>query len=213
MVRNHLIFYRSFYEAIKDLPRDIQGEIYTAIMEYALNGNETDNLKPIARSIFILIKPQLDANNQKFKNGCEGAEYGKLGGRPRNNENPNETPKKPQENPNETPNNNDNDNDLKKENTIVFSKEKTDFENFNLWIAENAPYCANPKHLKQLTESEFLKLKEKYTSEHIGNTVLELENRKDHRKKYSNLYKTLQNWCKPKSEQTDVKPTKTVPYV
>ncbi|MDR1089911.1 MAG: DUF6291 domain-containing protein, partial [Prevotella sp.] len=41
-MRDSFIFYRSFYEAIENLPRDIQGEIYTAIMEYSLNGNETE---------------------------------------------------------------------------------------------------------------------------------------------------------------------------
>ena len=104
-MRDSFIFYRSFYEAIKDLPRDIQGEIYTAIMEYSLYGNETDNLKPIARSIFTLIKPQIDVNNKRFDNGNRG-------GRPKKN-NQNETKDKPTNNQNETkdkPNNNDNKN-------------------------------------------------------------------------------------------------------
>ncbi len=70
--RKSFIFYRSFYEAIKDLPRDIQGEVYTAIMEYGLNGITTENLKPVARSIFTLIKPQLDANEAKRSNGSKG---------------------------------------------------------------------------------------------------------------------------------------------
>ena len=70
------------------------------------------------------------------------------------------------------------------------------FEKFELWIKENAPYCANPIHIKQLTEAEFLKLKEKYKAEQIAETVLKIENRKDLRKKYSNLYRTLINWLK-----------------
>lgn len=37
-MRDSFVFYRSFYDAIKDLPRDVQGEIYTAIMEYSLYG-------------------------------------------------------------------------------------------------------------------------------------------------------------------------------
>lgn len=71
-MRESFIFYKSFYEAIKLLPRDIQGEIYTAIMEYGLYGRETESLKPVARSIFTLIKPQLDINNQRFANGKKG---------------------------------------------------------------------------------------------------------------------------------------------
>ena len=117
-MRDSFVFYRSFYDAIKGLPRDIQGEIYTAIMEYGLYGKETENLKPIAQSIFTLIQPQIEANNKRFENGKKGAEYGERGGRPKKNnlketpkkpqENPKETPKKPQENPKETPNVNDN---------------------------------------------------------------------------------------------------------
>ena len=66
------MFYRSFYEAIKELPRDVQGEIYTAIMEYSLYGREIENLKPIARSVFVLIKPTLDANAARYANAKKG---------------------------------------------------------------------------------------------------------------------------------------------
>ncbi len=113
MERESFVFYRSFYEGIKELPRDIQGEVLTAIMEYGLNGVTTENQKPITKAIFALIKPQLDANNQRFENGKLGAEHGKKGGRPRKEkpqENPTITPKKPQENPTQTPNVNVNDN-------------------------------------------------------------------------------------------------------
>ncbi|MDR2584753.1 MAG: DUF6291 domain-containing protein [Prevotellaceae bacterium] len=104
MNRDSFIFYRSFYEAIRDLPRDIQGEVYTAILEYGLNGITTENLKPVARSIFTLIRPIIDTNNKKYSGGCEGAEYGKLGGRPTKPlQNPKKTPAKPLRNPKKTP--------------------------------------------------------------------------------------------------------------
>lgn len=95
MERESFIFYRSFYEAIKELPRDIQGEVLTAIMEYGLNGATTGNLKPIARAIVTLIKPQLEANNKRFENG-------KKGGRPSTKRNQKETKTKPNENQKET---------------------------------------------------------------------------------------------------------------
>lgn len=103
MERESFIFYRSFWESIKDLPRDIQGEVLTAIIEYGLYGATTENPKPIAGAIFTLIKPVIDANNKRFINGQKGAEFGTLGGRPKK-QNPNETPTKPQQNPNKTPN-------------------------------------------------------------------------------------------------------------
>ena len=106
MERESFVFYRSFYEGIKELPRDIQGEVLTAIMEYGLNGVTTENQKPITKAMFALIKPQLDANNQRFENG-------KKGGRPKANCNQTETKTKPKQNQNKTkpePNVNVNDN-------------------------------------------------------------------------------------------------------
>ena len=121
-MRESFVFYRSFYDAIKDLPRDVQGEIYTAIMEYSLYGKETENLKPIARSVFTLMKPQIDVNNKRFENG-------KRGGRPKSEDKPkgnqNETKEKPKNNQNETkdePNVNVNDNVYTENTTNVVSK-------------------------------------------------------------------------------------------
>lgn len=83
MERDSFIFYRSFYEAIKDLPKDIRLEVFTAIMEYALYGRQPEDLKPFAKGIFTLIKPNIDVNTSKYENGKKGAQFGKLGGRPR----------------------------------------------------------------------------------------------------------------------------------
>lgn len=113
--RDSFVFYASFWKAIREVPREIQGEVLTAIIEYGLTGVTTENLKPIAKAMFILIKPQIDANYKKYENGKNGAEYGKLGGRPKK-ENPNKTPKKPLENPKKTPNVNVNENVNENEN-------------------------------------------------------------------------------------------------
>nr|DAY04391.1 MAG TPA: hypothetical protein [Caudoviricetes sp.] len=118
MERESFVFYRSFYEGIKELPRDIQGEVLTAIMEYGLNGVTTENQKQITKAMFALIKPQLDANNQRFENG-------KKGGRPKANCNQTETETKPKQNRNKTkhePNVNVNDN--VNDNNISFLEKK-----------------------------------------------------------------------------------------
>ena len=107
-MRDSIVFYRSFYEAIKEIPLEQQGIVYNAIYGYALDGVEPE-LNGIAKAIFLLVKPQIDANNSRYENGKKGAEYGKKGGRPKN-ENPKETPSEPQENPKETPNENVNEN-------------------------------------------------------------------------------------------------------
>lgn len=123
-MRESFIFYRSFYDAIKDLPRDVQGEIYTAIMEYSLYGKETESLKPIARSVFTLMKPQIDVNNKRFENGRKGGRP-KSGNQPDGNQE--ETKGKPSNNQEETKvepnvNENDNVNENKEDTTSVVSK-------------------------------------------------------------------------------------------
>lgn len=72
MERDSFIFYKSFYEAIRDLPGDIRLEVLTAITEYALYGKQPEDLKPFARGMFLLIKPNLDANVKRYENGKKG---------------------------------------------------------------------------------------------------------------------------------------------
>lgn len=84
MERESFVIYKSFYEAIKELPDEMRLALHDAIMEYGLYGVEPTELDVVSRSIFALIKPQLDANNRKYENG-------KKGGRPRKAE-PNQDP-------------------------------------------------------------------------------------------------------------------------
>lgn len=62
------------------------------------------------------------------------------------------------------------------------------------WLSEKAPYVAS--HIYPLSESEFEKLRAAYGSQSIVQNILNIENRKDLRKKYKSLYRTLINWCK-----------------
>lgn len=72
MDRESFIFYRSFYEAIKYMPTDVQAEIYPAICEYALFGKLPKNLSEVAKGMFMLIKPNIDVNTARFENGKKG---------------------------------------------------------------------------------------------------------------------------------------------
>lgn len=67
-MRDSMIFYRSFYEAIKELPLDTQGEIYNAIFCYGLDF-QVPELSGVSKTIWTLIKPQIDANIKRFENG------------------------------------------------------------------------------------------------------------------------------------------------
>ena len=68
--RDSFVFYRSFYEAIKELPQENQLEIYNAIAEYSLNF-VIPELTGISKTIFILIKPQIEANQKRYINGTK----------------------------------------------------------------------------------------------------------------------------------------------
>lgn len=70
LMRESTVFYRSFYEAIKELDADTQAQVYSAIFEYALNFNEVE-VKGVAKTVFTLIKPQLDANLKRYENGTK----------------------------------------------------------------------------------------------------------------------------------------------
>ncbi len=101
-MKDGFVFYASWWEAIKNLQREMQGDVLTAIIEYGLYGETTESPKPIASAMLAMVKPQIDANNQRYENG-------KKGGRPKANNNQTETKPKPNENQNITkrkPNNN-----------------------------------------------------------------------------------------------------------
>ncbi len=68
MARDSFIFYRSFYDAIKEISEENQLKVYKAISNYALNQEEIE-LDGVSKAIFSLIKPQLDANYKKYENG------------------------------------------------------------------------------------------------------------------------------------------------
>lgn len=70
MERNSIVFYRSFYEAIKELDTISKAEVYDAIMDFSFHGREI-NLSGIAKTVFILIKPQLEANMRRYENGMK----------------------------------------------------------------------------------------------------------------------------------------------
>jgi hypothetical protein len=68
--RDSMILYRSFYEAIIELPEANQLEIMKAIFEYGFDGVEP-NLSGLSKTIWILIKPNLEANRRKWENGSK----------------------------------------------------------------------------------------------------------------------------------------------
>jgi len=91
-MRDSMVFYRNFRDAIEKLPPDIRLEAYEQIFAYAF-----DEKKPsdgIAGAIVQMIVPQIDKNNKRYEDG-------KKGGRPPK-QNQTETITKPNQNQTET---------------------------------------------------------------------------------------------------------------
>lgn len=166
------IFYESYYEAIKLLPKEEKADAYEAIAEYSLTGIEPDNLQGMAKVIFTMAKPQIDANNKRRLNGSSG-------GRPKketegyqeekpmvieNEENKkplvmkNEPEKKPNDNVNVNVNDNVNINKKNKTKKIIFDEiEFNDWETlFAYWVQEKS----GTKYTAEGREYAFCKLKD-----------------------------------------------------
>lgn len=115
MTRDSMVFYRSFFEAVEDLPPEDFKQAVTAIMRYGLDGT-ADDVKGVAKSILIMARPQIDKNNKRYENGTRG------GRKPNDNQTIAKTEPKCS-NPKPNVNVNDNVNDIK-ENTLKSVKEK-----------------------------------------------------------------------------------------
>ena len=71
MERDSMVFYKSFFEAIKDLPPEEFKKCAVALMEYGLEGKEPETAG-IEKTVYIMAKPQIDKNNQRYENGKKG---------------------------------------------------------------------------------------------------------------------------------------------
>jgi hypothetical protein len=134
-IKDSFIFYRSFAEAIYNLPdTQTRDNIMQAIIKFVLDGQDSD-LQGIEKIVFTLIKPQLEANNKRYENG-------KKGGRPRlknkPKENLGETETKPNENVNHNENHNYNYNENDNEN---YNYNYNENENNNVNYNENVNAC------------------------------------------------------------------------
>ena len=117
-MRDSMIFYKSFADALKALPDKDRLELYDAIFAFGIY-DEEPKLSGVNSAVFTLVRPQIEANNRKYENGLKG-------GRPKNqtetkqkpNNNQSKTKTKPNDNQTITkpkPNDNDNVNDNENE--------------------------------------------------------------------------------------------------
>lgn len=69
--RQSFTFYLSFHKAIKELKMRDRVHIYDAIVEYALMGNEPENLSAMSQLVWDLIEPTLSKSRTNYLNGCK----------------------------------------------------------------------------------------------------------------------------------------------
>lgn len=69
------VFYKSFYDAAAVLQPEDRLAFYDALAEYAICGEDPEPATPVAKAMFLMAKPQVDANERR-------REDGKKGGRP-----------------------------------------------------------------------------------------------------------------------------------
>jgi hypothetical protein len=135
-MRDSAIMYRSFYEAINTLPKTQQADAWQAVFEYAFNFKEIE-LNGRTKAMFMLIKPQLDANNKRYKNGKK-PKLNRSGTEANSKQNSSKTEANKNEhvNDNENENNNSNDNNHVNEYINAATQYKTPAlflkENFDL---------------------------------------------------------------------------------
>ena len=70
-MRDSIVFYRSFYEAVKDLPAEQFKACVKAIMDYGLDGTVPETCG-IEKTVYLMAKPQIDVNNKRYLNGTKG---------------------------------------------------------------------------------------------------------------------------------------------
>ena len=85
------VMYDSFLSAMKHLNDAEFRECIMRIRDYALDGIDEESKYSYVNMIMELVKPNLDAARRRYmasvENGKKGAEFGKLGGAPKGNQN------------------------------------------------------------------------------------------------------------------------------
>lgn len=71
-MNDSFVFFISFHEAIEDLPDKERLKCYDLIANYALYGVIPEDLSGISKTVFALVRPNIDSNIKKRKGGNKG---------------------------------------------------------------------------------------------------------------------------------------------
>lgn len=171
----------TWFEGIKDMDVSVRASMYEAVMDYI--SDKDPYLPNEIVPIFYAMQPIFDTEKFKRMRLAERSrENGMKGGRKATKPKKNlEEPKKP----------------TRFEDYLKEEKYQGRSDNLlklDEWKRKYVPYIYN--NIAPLSNREFEQLMKKYNIEQICDTLLQIENRKDLRKRYTNLYRTLLNWMK-----------------
>lgn len=132
MERKQFTWYRSYYDALKEIPAEEFRAIVLAVCAYALDGEEPE-LSGVARAIFTLIRPTLEVGRSKAENRSR-AEQTSLSAEQTGNR-PEQTKNKPEQTQNKRKQTDNKPEQTRKEKEKEKEREKE---------SENDSYCSPP---------------------------------------------------------------------
>ena len=136
MERKQFTWYRSYYDALKELPAEEFRDIVLAVCAYALDGEEAE-LSGVARAIFTLIRPTLEVGRSKAENRSR-VEQTPLSAEQTGNK-PEQTKNKPEQTQNKRKQT-----DNKPEQTRKEKEKEKEREKEREKESENDSYCSPP---------------------------------------------------------------------
>jgi hypothetical protein len=139
--RETMIVYRSFFESLKGCEKEVQADVWNAIFEMGFNQKEVE-LEGLSKTLWLLIKPQIEANLKRFINGSK----------PKLKQSKSETEAKPKQKVSESEannNNNNNNNNITRtppKNKQPILEDVITFFNENNYTTESATKAFNYYH-------------------------------------------------------------------
>lgn len=188
MDKKTFIFPAKWVEPLSEFDSDALASIMRAIMHYWKTG-EISELTPVLKPFFLLLKGDIDnINSAEAALSEKRRKAGKKGG--------SKTQKNAAKKESKTSKTSIIEYNIIEDNISESERARAreGYEGFLEWVSGNAPYVA--EHMELPTEDEFEYLRDTFGAETVAETTLRIENRKDLRGRYDNLYRTIITWMK-----------------
>lgn len=209
-MKRGVVIYENWAPLLRRLPASLRGEVVLLVLDYSSTGEQGFTGDPAADMLLAMMYAQVGEDLDKYQERCErnaenarsrfSKEQSQANASERMQSHAIATNKKENINKNKTK-----EKDTHTINSVRIEKESaaTDvaptraqsrYERFLDWLSVECPYIA--QHYKLPSEELFSKLLDRYGGEAIAEQCANIENRADIRKRYTNLFQTLNNWLK-----------------